>query len=216
MIQWILLTLSSLIIHQSLSIIPIPGKYTVDNEYCVIREPIEFRGNYHSCITMKEAIKRFQRRVHQEDFPQPIATKTSCMFSTIWLTITGGCDEREGVLRPTNSMDESYSIAFIGDNMNFTATEVWGILHGLETILQHIYSDDCGAKIIPKFTVQDSPRFPYRGLMLDTSKHFLTIGEIHKFIDAMAMVKMNVLHWHITDTESFPFVSSTYPDLSNK
>nr|CAH8857980.1 unnamed protein product [Trichobilharzia regenti] len=138
------------------------------------------------------------------------------MFVTIYLTITGGCDEREGVLRPSNTMDESYSIAFIGDDMSFTANEVWGILRGLETMLQHIYSDDCGAKIIRKFIVQDSPRFPHRGLMLDTSKHFLTIGEIHKFIDAMAMVKMNVLHWHITDTESFPYVSSTYPELSDK
>ncbi|CAH8852943.1 unnamed protein product, partial [Trichobilharzia szidati] len=110
-------------------------------------------------------------------------------------------------------MDEDI---FYVANLMISAPEVWGIIRGLETVLQHIYKDEWEGRNIRIFTLDDSPRFSHRGLMIDTSKHFLTIGEIHKFIDAMAMVKMNVLHWHITDTESFPFVSSMYPELSNK
>ncbi|QQP57752.1 Beta-hexosaminidase, partial [Caligus rogercresseyi] len=62
--------------------------------------------------------------------------------------------------------------------------------------------------------VRDFPRFPYRALMLDTSRHFLSKRVILQNLDLMEMNKLNVFHWHMTDTESFPFQSEKFPNMS--
>ena len=62
-------------------------------------------------------------------------------------------------------------------------------------------------------SLMDFPRFTYRGIMLDSARHFLPKSLILDNVDLMEMNKFNVLHWHITDSTSFPYQSSTFPDL---
>ena len=64
--------------------------------------------------------------------------------------------------------------------------------------------------------ISDRPAYPWRGLMLDTANHFIPVASILRQVDALAMNKMNVLHWHIVDSYSFPFVSEAVPELSQK
>ncbi|XP_026432864.1 beta-hexosaminidase 3-like [Papaver somniferum] len=119
-------------------------------------------------------------------------------------------------------IDESYNlyIPSNGDSVyaHLQAQTVYGALHGLQT-----FSQLCQFNFITKtievqqapWSIADEPRFSYRGLLIDTSRHYLPLPTIKKVIDAMAYTKLNVLHWHIVDTQSFPLEIPSFPKLWN-
>ena len=108
--------------------------------------------------------------------------------------------------------DESYKLNVEAPIANLYATSVWGALRGLETFSQLVFEDGSNY-IIHKNKIIDQPRFKYRGFLIDTSRHYLPVKIILQFLDAMAYSKFNVLHWHIVDDPSFPFVSREFPEL---
>lgn len=97
------------------------------------------------------------------------------------------------------------------------AKTVWGALRGLETFSQLIWTDgESNHRFVNETVIRDHPRFPHRGLMIDSARHYLSVGIIEQVIESMSYNKLNVLHWHIVDDQSFPFVSAKYPELSQK
>ncbi|CAK5081441.1 unnamed protein product [Meloidogyne enterolobii] len=95
------------------------------------------------------------------------------------------------------------------------ANEIWGVLRGIETFSQLFFVKQ-GQLYIRTITVHDWPEYSVRGILLDTSRHYLNKNIILRQIDLASQNKMNVLHWHIVDMESFPFVSTRFPNISKE
>ena len=97
-----------------------------------------------------------------------------------------------------------------------SASTVYGALRGLETLSQLVSFDfDTRAYEISgaPWAIKDAPRFQHRGLMVDTARHFLPLATLRRAVDSMAYAKLNVLHWHMVDTQSFPFEVAAAPEL---
>src|ERR1700733_6282855 len=109
--------------------------------------------------------------------------------------------------------DESYQLTVDSSKVELTASDPLGILHGLETLLQLVQTGPQGW-VIPAVQVDDRPRFPWRGLMIDVSRHFMPIEVIERNITGMAAVKLNVLHLHLSDDEGFRVESLRNPRLT--
>ena len=111
--------------------------------------------------------------------------------------------------------NESYTISVTTNGIALKASTDIGALRGLETILQ-LVTPNADGYYIPTVQINDSPRFPWRGLMIDVARHFHSVGVIKRNIDGMAAVKMNVLHLHLSDDQGFRVESKLYPELTNK
>jgi hexosaminidase len=143
-----------------------------------------------------------------------------------------------GAIRP--GIDESYKLTVTAGKPTVTAANEYGIRHGLTTLGNLIESRyipfvDDAKKMNPEFkyfvdptkpsdnywvfpytsdiTIEDEPRLPHRGLMIDSARTYIPVDSIKNTIKAMGMVKMSVLHWHLTDDQSFPALFDSNPDL---
>ncbi|HUJ31154.1 MAG TPA: family 20 glycosylhydrolase [Candidatus Acidoferrum sp.] len=113
---------------------------------------------------------------------------------------------------PELGEDEGYTLDVTPSRATLTATNTLGALHGLETFLQLVQSTPAGFAA-PAVHIEDKPRFPWRGLMIDVSRHFIPIDVIKRNVDAMAAVKLNVLHLHLSDDQGFRVESKEFPKL---
>jgi hexosaminidase len=109
--------------------------------------------------------------------------------------------------------DESYELTISDSGAKLTAPTPLGVLHGLETFLQLVQPSATGFAAAA-VTIKDQPRFPWRGLMIDVSRHFIPIDVLKRNVDGMAAVKMNVLHWHLSDDQGFRVESKKFPKLT--
>lgn len=108
--------------------------------------------------------------------------------------------------------DESYRLRVDAQGVRLEAVTDLGALRGLETLFQLLEADAQGY-YFPYVDVQDAPRFPWRGILVDPARHFMSVDALKRNIDAMAAVKMNVLHWHLTDDQGWRIESKVYPQL---
>jgi hexosaminidase len=114
-------------------------------------------------------------------------------------------------------LPEDYTLSVTETGAVVTASSFVGALRALQTFGQLVVYDG-DQFVVPNLpvTVEDSPRFKHRGVLLDTARHFFPLKDILRVLEAMAMAKLNVLHWHIVDAQSFPFESKAFPELSER
>src|SRR3954453_9696453 len=111
--------------------------------------------------------------------------------------------------------DESYHLKVSPDSVQLSAANPLGVLHGLQTFLQLVRITPQGFAA-PAVSIDDEPRFGWRGLMLDSGRHFMPLNVVERTLDGMEAVKLNVFHWHISDDQGFRLESKTYPLLQEK
>jgi hexosaminidase len=113
---------------------------------------------------------------------------------------------------PSFEEDESYSLEVSDNQAALKAATVIGAMRGLETFLQLLEGDREGY-FIRAVSIQDKPRFRWRGLLIDVGRHFEPVDVMKRNLDGMAAVKLNVLHWHLTEDQGFRVESKRYPKL---
>ena len=118
----------------------------------------------------------------------------------------------DAVSKLTTESDESYSLDIKKSRISINAKTDVGALRGLETLLQLVHFNKSNY-YFEGVSVNDSPRFVWRGLMIDAARHFQPVDVIKRNLDAMASVKMNVFHWHLTDDQGFRVESKVFPRL---
>ncbi|XP_011685560.1 PREDICTED: probable beta-hexosaminidase fdl isoform X2 [Wasmannia auropunctata] len=123
----------------------------------------------------------------------------------------------------TLDTDESYKLELAPKGKileaRIVARSYFGVRHGLETLSQLIWWDEAAGKqgalrVLTRASIEDKPAFSYRGLLVDTGRQFFPVEELKRVIDGMAATKLNTLHWHLTDSQSFPFDSAQFPEMA--
>jgi hexosaminidase len=109
--------------------------------------------------------------------------------------------------------DESYSLDVSASGAHLHAATVVGALRGLETLQQLVQTDATGY-FFPAVSIRDTPRFRWRGLMIDCGRHFMPVEVIERTLDGMAAVKLNVFHWHLSEDQGFRMESRAFPRLT--
>ena len=151
-------------------------------------------------------------------FLRRLSGRTGLFFLQHYITETGksrfanlviNC-RRPGVVKL--GTDESYRLTVTPEKIELQADNDIGALRGLETLLQLLQADEKGY-FFPAVKVVDAPRFPWRGLLIDVSRHFMPMEVLKRNLDGMAAVKLNVLHWHLVDDQGFRVESKTFPKL---
>ena len=153
------------------------------------------------------AVGRMLIRLKNETGLQ-IATSPSAGATALTVSVDGAGEAVQSI-----NEDESYSLDVTTSGAHLHAATVVGAIRGLATFYQLVQPEGSGF-VVPAVSIQDSPRFRWRGLMIDSSRHFIPLEVIRRTIDGMAAVKMNVFHWHLSDDQGFRIESKVFPRLT--
>lgn len=205
-------TVSSLVTYGQLidlNLMPWPHEVVTGNNKFEIKQDFTIAVNDKSNRRIEIATTRFLRRLSgrtgvfiDKGFAFNISENTSPSLRISY--------QRKGALEINE--DESYSLSVSKNQITITSITDIGVIYALETLLQ-LVSNDENSYFIPEVEIKDKPRFTWRGLMIDVARHFQPIAVLKRNLDAMAAVKMNVFHWHLTDDQGFRVESKTHPKL---
>ncbi len=153
----------------------------------------------HTNEQLQNAVALFQTQLAQQnDLAQDEAA------TTLRISVK----EPKAALLETDA--EAYQLTIRAEGIQLTANSTIGAMRGLQTLLQlAAHNTDS----LPGVRIDDSPRFAWRGLLLDSARHFFSVDTIKRQLDGMAAAKLNVFHWHLTDDQGWRFESKTYPKL---
>jgi hexosaminidase len=193
--------------QSALNLMPVPatvqpgtGSLAVDSSFA-----ISFTG--YTEPRLDRAGERFLRQLARQT-GLPLSLKTS---KTSKATLVIQTDHASKEIQDVGE-DESYILDVSTASARIRASTPLGTMHGLQTLLQ-LVDVSPGGFAAPAVTIQDKPRFPWRGLMIDSARHFIPLDVLRRNIDGMEAVKMNVFHWHLSENQGFRAESRKFPKL---
>lgn len=197
--------------NKELNLMPWPKKVELHNGKFILTKDfnLSISGDFDNRIF--EYSNSFLRRLDGRTglfFTQGVVSKNSEFSSNSNLIIK---IQRKG--RIEINEDESYELRVSKKGILLEATTDIGAIRGLETLLQLQSSTD-EEFYFPAVFISDAPRFAWRGLMIDVSRHFQPLAVIKRNLDAMAAVKMNLFHWHLSDDQGFRVEIKQHPKLT--
>ena len=209
LIAVLLLLLASVAAAQSqtqLNLMPMPAGVELGSGQLVIQQSFAVANTGAHDGSLDGAVQRFLTQLSRQTGipfrPKPGSTPTLEIHAD---------HGREAVQKLGE--DESYELTVRDAGAKLTAPTALGILRGLQTFVQLVEITPAGFAA-PAVTIKDQPRFAWRGLLIDVSRHFIPIDVLKRNIDGMAAVKMNVLHWHLSDDQGFRAESKKFPKLT--
>jgi hexosaminidase len=189
---------------------PAPASITFNNDRLPIDESFKVAIRGHSDARLQAAVARFVKRLEGRTvytFAPGLALDDQ--LTTLIVNCEGPGPGKDV---PALNENESYRIDVTSRQALLSAPTVVGAIRGLETVLQLVESDRRGY-FLSGVKIQDAPRFPWRGLLIDVARHFEPVEVLKRNLDAMAAVKLNVFHWHLTEDQGFRVESKKYPKL---
>ena len=191
----------------ALNLMPVPasvqsgtGSLRVDSSFSVALSG-------HTEPRLDRAVARFLRQLARQT-ALPLSLKPVKAAKATLVVQTGHASKEIQEV----GEDESYVLEVGANGAKLTAPTVLGTLRGLQTFLQLVDVSPDGFAA-PSVTIQDKPRFPWRGLMIDSARHFIPLEVIRRNLDGMEAVKMNVFHWHLSENQGFRVESKKFPKL---
>ncbi|KAG9441548.1 hypothetical protein H6P81_017402 [Aristolochia fimbriata] len=201
----------------NINVWPKPRSVSWPNPEAVLLSPAKFRilAPFHKHL--RAAAKRYRRLIVSERHAPVVppfvnVSRSRPPLRALSISVLDlGAPLQHGV-------DESYTLRVPagGTRANLAAGTPWGAMRGLETFSQMVWGSGRELRVAAGVEVWDAPLFPHRGVMLDTSRNFYGVEDLVRTIGAMGANKLNVFHWHITDSHSFPLVLPSEPDLAAK
>ncbi|CAE7534192.1 hexb2 [Symbiodinium natans] len=186
---------------------PLPQR-VVPGSGSVLLNPATYR--FEAITTPAELLKAF-KRYRPLFFPRTSTPLPAAVDAGLVVNVRD--DQADLAL----GVNESYNLDVnIDGTAVITAETVWGALRGLETLSQLIvFNFTTGQYSISGLPlhIEDAPRFPHRGLLIDSGRHFEPVAQVKALLDSMQYAKFNVLHWHLTEDQSFPIASRSFPEL---
>jgi hexosaminidase len=190
------------------ALMPLPVKVETASGRLAIDGSFSVAAAGYSDLRLESALNRFAARISRQTGISMLAARPP---NASRATLNVECAGR-GAADPSLGEDESYRLDVAPDGARLKAPTVAGALHGLETFGQLVVPGAEGFHV-PAIHIEDSPRFPWRGLMLDVSRHWMPVEVVERNLDAMAAVKLNVFHWHLSDDQGFRAESRRFPRL---
>lgn len=189
--------------RSQISLMPLPAKLELSGGFFPIQADWSVQLN-HANPRIEKAIDRFFGRLKAKTG----YGKSTQAGETLLIEVT----KADSKLYPEFGEDESYQLSVSPEKIHLTAPTEFGIIHGMETLNQLLEQQD-GKWMIKTLEIEDQPRFPWRGLMIDVARHWIPKEVILRNLDAMTAVKMNVLHLHLSDFQGFRVESKKFPKL---
>jgi hexosaminidase len=197
-----LLFLLALPIFASWHVMPVPSSIKAGTRVLPITSSFRIELTDYTESRLEAAAARMTRRIAKLT-GLPIVPSSTALIVNV-----------KAASQPVQTLDEdeTYQLTVNATGAMLTAANPLGALHGLETFYQLIDNTPTGWAAASA-TIDDHPRFPWRGFMLDVSRHFMPLDVVRRNLDAMAAVKLNVFHWHLSDDQGFRVESEAFPKL---